>query len=256
MTSARSICSLLPLKMPSVGFCDLHAVVSLEHISASIMEAHNLLDFIFAQMFISWDAYLACKTPHTPPALCMWLEHRPQCSTWSNRQMGVSHSVAMMERNYHAEYCPPSHTTSNSLDVQYSPNHSIFLFMIVLSIGQDSLVHWNSKMSIDKWVRNWMTKLFWEQYWIYMWFKTFPGLSTACRRVNVQIKILKRQLWSTFQTFSVAEMFSRSLCLIVKKDNNYVAAGLRTRSKACWWSSLSHRLFYRLWLTSWLNSIP
>lgn len=125
--------------------------------SAGFMDASNLLYFIFfSPMLISGDAYLACKTPHTPPALCMWLEHRPQCSTWSNRQMGVSHSVAMMERNYPAEYCPPSHTTSNSLDAQYSPNHSIFLLMIASSIGQDSLVHWN-----NKWVRHCMTELFW-----------------------------------------------------------------------------------------------
>lgn len=116
--------------------------------------------FIFSQMLISWDAYLACKTPHTPPALCMWLEHRPQCSTWSNRQMGVSHNVAMMERNYPAEYCPPSHTTSNSLDAQYSPNRSIFLLMIALSIGQDNIVHWNYRTCIEQWVRYCMTKRF------------------------------------------------------------------------------------------------
>lgn len=108
-------------------------------------------------MFISWDAYLAYKMPRTPAALCMWLEHRPQCSTWSNRQMGVSHSIAMMERNYPAECCPPSHTTSNSLDAQYSPNHSIFLVMTALSIGQDSLMHWNDHMWFEQWLRYCMT---------------------------------------------------------------------------------------------------
>lgn len=125
----------------------------------------------FPKTFISWDAYLASKTPHTPPALCMWLEHRPQCSTWSNRQMGVSHSVAMMERNYPAEYCPPSHTTSNSLDAQYSPNHSIFLLMIALSIGQDSLMHWHDQTGIERWARHCMTKMFGDKCCIFMWFK-------------------------------------------------------------------------------------
>lgn len=150
-------------------------------------------------MFISRDAYLAYKTPHTPLALCMWLEHRPQCSTSSNRQMGVTHSVAMMERNYPTEYCPPSHTTSNSLDAQYSPNHSIFLVMIAWSRGQDSLMHWNDQT------------LPWEMGEILVW-QVFgmdivysSGLTcqllnmccllTAWRCWNIKIEVWVRQLW-------------------------------------------------------------
>lgn len=124
----------------------LHAAVSLAHIYLQAwMKACNLL-VLFSSLNVYYPGCIFgfIKTPRTPSALCMWLEHRPQCSTWSNRQMGVSHSVAVMERNYPAEYCPPSHTTSNSLDAQYSPNHSIFLVMTALSIGQDSLMHWSS----------------------------------------------------------------------------------------------------------------
>lgn len=109
--------------------------------------------------------------PRTPAALCMWLEHRPQCSTWSNRQMGVSHSIAMMERNYPAECCPPSHTTSNSLDAQYSPNHSIFLVMTALSIGQDSLMHWNDHMWFEQWLR-YCTTNFMSRRCTFIWFQT------------------------------------------------------------------------------------
>lgn len=113
------------------------------------MEAIYLLYFSPSNVFISWDAHLACKTPHTPPALCMWLEHRPQCSTSSNRQMGVSHSVAMMERNYPAEYCPPTHTTSNSLDAQYLPNHYFS--------AHDCLVYRTRRLSAQKWPdRQWV----------------------------------------------------------------------------------------------------
>lgn len=127
----------------------------LSMLSVGITEAFSFIYFP-PLFFISWDAHLACNTPHAPPALCMWLEHRPQCSTSSNRQMGVSHSIAMMERNYPAEYCPPTHATSNSLDAQYSPNHYFS--------AHDCLFYRSRRLHAQKcaeqWLRFCMTKLF------------------------------------------------------------------------------------------------
>lgn len=88
--------------------------------------------------------------PRAPPAaLCMWLEHRPQCSTSSKRQMGVSHGVAVMERNYPAEYCPPTHTTSSPLDARYSPKHNFSLLTIALFVAGRQLEHKHDRITIE-----------------------------------------------------------------------------------------------------------
>lgn len=185
-------CNALGLFFFNPLSCRMFAGLPLEHSLDKYHRNFRRCFNLFPNSLLAGTRIKLVKTPPTPPALCMWLEHRPQCSTSSKRQMGVSHSVAVMERNYPAEYCPPTHTTSNSLDAQYSPKHNIFFS------AHGCLVYERSQFRAQKWpTKRWgIGDILCDETFLVKCYLDFRKVHGCVRHVHQSIFVLKASFLS------------------------------------------------------------